>query len=225
MDTIYINGTDVQTLGAKGLMEYTIGGTALDNEVFHGRYRTHFGVLASVPGTRSIKFTLAFEANTRQDALLNKSAVDALMVGVVDLQMPDELFYRCYSSGIGDLVLMGTDNGGYIGTAVYKFTGICHGSLVTQTGTSINCTSTMPRTDCKLECTVSADADEFVLGTVTFTNVSAGDVLVADGIEGRFLVNGAPSVNEVSFLTFPYLVPGTNTFPRSVTVTYEPTYI
>lgn len=224
MDTIYINGKSLSTLGVDGLLEYTITGTGISNEVFTGRFRTHFSVLASVPGTKAVTFTLVFKAQTRNAAVLLKSAVDAEFVGQVELKMPDDLYYTCYSSAIGEIMLKGSDSG-WIGTAVYKCTGFCHDQLVTETGTSINCTSTMPRTDCKLEYTVPAAVNVYTLGTVAFTNLSAGDVLTADGIEGRFLVNNAPAVNRVIFTEFPYLVPGENTFPDAVTVTYYPTYI
>ena len=63
--------------------------------------------------------------------------------------------------------------------------------------------------------------------TVTITGVTAGDVLVVDGIEGRILQNGAPCAGNMSFLHLPALVPGENVFscPEVLTVEYYPTYI
>lgn len=227
MDTITINGKTLEELGVDGLAEYTVGGSSFDNQTFFGRNRTTFDVLASVPRLKTVAFTLAFKSATRAAAVMLKSRVDAEFVGKIDLRMPDDLYYTVYADGIGDLVLKGT-SGGYIGTAAYKFKGICHGEIVTVTGNTVNCLSTTPRTDCKLEVTVPANATYFRLGTVQFNNVSAGDVLTADGLTGRILVNGAPASGEISFTQFPFLVPGENniyTTAGTATVTYYPTYI
>jgi hypothetical protein len=57
--------------------------------------------------------------------------------------------------------------------------------------------------------------------------VSAGDVLVADGINGRLLQNGTPTTGNAAFTHLPYLVPGEQTIicPETLTVQYYPSYI
>lgn len=224
MDTIYINGTDIATLGGAALQEWRVGGTALKNQTFLGRWRTNPLVLSSVPTTKKLTFSIAYEAQDAYTATLNKSRVDALLVGKVTLYMPNTLYYTGYTTGIGDLVLMGNDTEGVIGIAQYSFEGICHGPLVTVNAGTVNCLSTAPRTDCILTKTMTAAADAFALGPVTFTNVSAGDVLKVDGIEGTIMVNGAPVSNPISFSEFPYLVPGQNT-TNADSISYYPTYI
>jgi hypothetical protein len=61
---------------------------------------------------------------------------------------------------------------------------------------------------------------------VVFKNVSEGDVLTADGINGRMLKNGVPTTG-VTFTHLPYLVPGSQTItcPETLTVKYYPSYI
>jgi len=56
--------------------------------------------------------------------------------------------------------------------------------------------------------------------------VSEGDVLTADGINGRMLKNGVPTTG-VTFTHLPYLVPGSQTItcPETLTVKYYPSYI
>ena len=63
------------------------------------------------------------------------------------------------------------------------------------------------------------------VGSVTFSGIHAGDVVVADGIDGILTVNGSPVV--ANFTKLPYLVPGEQTIvcPETLTVEYYPTYI
>lgn len=227
METMLINGRDIHDLGAHVLAEYKIGGTNVDTQVFAGRWRTHFDVLEAVPGLRPVQFTLVFTGADRREAFLKKSQVDAMLSGKCELLFPDGIYYTVYAESLGDLVLLGNNKDGVIGQAAYKMSGIAHGEKETTTGADIFCRSTMPRTDCKVTCTATADAAAYTIHGVTFTGVSAGDVLCADGINGRLLVNGAPAVSTVRFMSFPYLVPGWQTIeaPDAPTVEYYPAYI
>lgn len=85
----------------------------------------------------------------------------------------------------------------------------------------------MPYTDCSLTVTVGASAESYTLGDAVFSNVSQGDVLCFDGINKRVLINGAPGAQDCTFLSFPSLVPGQNTFtaPDPITVEYYPAYL
>ena len=218
---------NIHDLGAHTLQDYKVTGTKIDTEVFAGRWRTHFNVLESVPGLRNIQFTLVFEGATRRDVVLNKSRADAFLAKECELLLPDGLLYTCYPASLGDLVLMGNDREGIIGQAAYKLTGIAHGELETVSGYDVFCRSTMPRTDCRVTCTASADASEYTVAGVTFTDITAGDVVCADGINGRLLINGAPATSAVHFMSFPYLVPGWQAIdaPDTPIVEYEPAYI
>lgn len=230
MDTLYINGTDVLTLGASGMLTYTVSGSNLTNDWFLGRFRTHMSMYLSIQATRTLTLTLLYEGADRGEVTLAKSKVDSALTGSVELSLPDGFEYTAVCSSFGEMELIGA----YphtAGRAVYTFDAICHGEQITEAvpvGGSLTCTSTMPRTDCILEVTSSSAHNVYILGTVRFLNIAAGDVLTADGINGRFLVNGAPAANRIIFTEFPYLVPGSNSFPDAtdpVTVTYYPTYI
>ena len=85
----------------------------------------------------------------------------------------------------------------------------------------------MPFTDARLTATVGTSAAAYTLGGATFGSVTAGDVLVFDGIDGKITKNGANAAASVSWTEFPQLVPGKNTItaPDAVTVEYYPTYI
>lgn len=218
---------DIHDYGAHTLLEYKIGGTSIDQQVFKGRWRTNFSMLESVPGLRSIQFTLVFVGKDRREAVLHKSQVDAMLTGECELLMPDGMYYTCYAQNLGDLVLLGSDEHGVVGQAAYKMMGIAHGEKEVIDGGAVYCKSTFPKTDCRVTCTASADADEYTVQGVTFTGVHSGDVVCADGINGRLLVNGAPTTNPFTFMSFPYLVPGWQTVdaPDTPVVEYYPTYI
>lgn len=218
---------DIHDLGAHTLTDYKIGGTKVDTQVFAGRWRTNFDVLEAVPGLRAISFTLVFTGKTRRDLVLNKSRVDAYLTGKCELLMPDGMYYTCYTGSLGDLVIMGNDENGCIGQAAYKMSGIAHGDLEKTDDWTIFCRSTMPRTDCKVTCTANEDAASYNVGGVIFTNIHAGDVVCADGINGRLLVNDAPPVDPVRFMSFPYLTPGWQTIEATdyPYIEYYPAYI
>ena len=86
--------------------------------------------------------------------------------------------------------------------------------------------STLPHTDCKITVTVSQDYATYKVGTVTFSDVHAGDVLVVDGLDKRILINDAPAAQKAEWIRFPSLVPGENIIAcnDTVTVEYYPVY-
>lgn len=221
-----VNDTDLAKLGVI-VESYKVGPTEVTNDVFQGRNRTSFNVLSSVFGMREIAVNLFYTAKTRREITLAKSRIDGLMVGKLDLLLPDGLHYEAVLSTAGELQILGVQSNQLIALCSYTFRGICHDPLVTATGNTVICTSTIPETSCRLTCTASKAYTSLTIDTVTITNVKAGDVLVVDGIDGRILQNGAPCAGNMSFMHLPALVPGENVLncPETLTVEYYPTYI
>ena len=122
--------------------------------------------------------------------------------------------------------MLGVERNQVIALCSYQFKGVRHDKLETVQGNTVICKSTVPHTDCRLTCTASQDYASLTIDTVTITGVTAGDVLVVDGILGRILQNGAPCAGNMSFVHFPSLVPEENTLtcPEDLTVEYYPTY-
>ena len=85
----------------------------------------------------------------------------------------------------------------------------------------------MPFTDAKLTVTVGATASSYSLKGAIFSNVTAGDVLVFDGINGKITKNGANYAANVAWTSFPSLTPGKNTLTAldAITVEYFPAYL
>lgn len=224
--TLYVNGQDVSMYGV--LVEsFSVGGTAISNEVYQGRNRTAFNVIASTFGRRSISVSLFFCGKTRRDLTMTKSKVDSLFFGPLELFLPDGFYYTSVLSSAGEMAILGPQGDQVMALCKYDFDGIRHDPLETVTGNVVRCLSTMPYTDCRLTCTASEAYDSITIATVTITGVAEGDVLVVDGINGRILQNGAPCAGNMSFTHFPTLIPGVNTLacPETLTVEYYPTYI
>ena len=224
--SIWIDGKDIGDYGAI-VESFKVGGTVLKNELFQGRNRTHYNVLSSVFGRRPITVNIFFKAKTRRELTLNKSALDSLLFGKVELYLPDGFYYSAVITSAGDSQMLGVDGNEVICLTTYTFEGVRHDEKVTHTGNTLYCASTMPYTDCKLTCKASQARDSLTVDTVTITNVAKNDIIVVDGIEGRILQNGAPCAGNMSFVHFPRLVPGQNTLtcPETLTVEYYPTYI
>ena len=72
---------------------------------------------------------------------------------------------------------------------------------------SLQAQGTLPKMDCILSASPSADAEKYVVDGITFTNVHQGDQIVIDGITKRVLINGGPAAQRCNIIDFPYLVP------------------
>lgn len=223
---VYVNGEALSTYGAV-VESFKVGPTQITNEVFQGRNRTGFNLLSSTFGRREIAVNLFYKAKDRRTITLMKSHVDALLFGKLELALPDGFLYSSVLTNAGEMQILGVQDNEVIALCSYTFEGVRHDPLVTVTGNTVFCLSTMPKTDCRLTCTASQAYTSILIDTVTITNVSAGDVLVVDGINGRILQNGGPCAGNMSFLHFPALVPGENVLscPETLTVDFYPAYI
>ncbi len=222
--TIWINGKDVREHHA--LVEsFTIGGSPVKNDIFQGRNRTSWTQLSYTVGMRSISFSLFFSGPTKRAITLDKSAVDALLIGKVELYMPDGFCYTASLKSLGDLKILGVDGNRVIGLCSYKLEGIRHDGLQTVTGNTVYAMGTMPRMDAIFSCTTAQARATLQLGPVTFSNIPAGAAVVANGMTGELTVNGAQV--KAAFTRLPFLTPGENTIqcPEIVTVQYYPCYI
>ena len=226
-----VNGVPLATYGGASLLDYTIGETMLNPSLFQGVNRTSWNLLKNIFQMRQITLTIVFEASDLRTAKLNRSALNSVLFGAVDLFIPDDGFHYdaiCTSMGAETLVGIG-DKTAQV-KAEYQFNGIRRDELQTvmlAPGETLYCRSTMPMTDCRLTATVGTTATTYQIGGATFSNVTAGDVVVFDGIDGKILKNGVNYAASVSWLDFPQLTPGENTITclDTVKVEYFPTYI
>lgn len=223
--TMFINGVNIYDYGVL-IEKMNVGAIETQNSVYQGVNRTNFNVLDTIQGMRTISVSLFYAAETRRELALIKSKLDNMMMGKLELFMPDGFFYSSYLVSAGEENILGVEHNKVIALCSYQFKGIRHDDLVTAEGNTVICKSTVPRTDCRLTCTASQDYDSLQIDTVTITNVHSGDVLTVDGITGRILQNGALCAGNMSFIHFPFLVPGENELEcdEDLTVEYYPTY-
>lgn len=223
--TMHINGVNIADYGV--LVEsMKVGAIETATDVYQGVNRTNFNVLNTTQYMRALSVNLFYSAPTRRDLALIKSKLDNMMVGKLELWLPDGFYYASYLESAGEETILGVENNQVIALCAYQFKGIRHDELETVEGNTVICKSTVPRTDCRLTCTASQAYASLTIDTVTITDVAKDDVLVVDGITGRILQNGALCAGNMSFIHFPYLVPEENnlTCPEDLTVEYYPTY-
>lgn len=226
--SMYINDVNIADYGA--LVEsFKVGAPKLTNTVYQGRNRTSFNVLASQLGMRQISVQIFYKAKTRRELALIKSKIDNMLIGKVELWLPDGFFYTASMTSAGDEQIVGIEYDEEIAMCGYSFEGIRHDKLETvqlPQGGTLHCKSLVPQTDCRLTCVASESYASIQIGPVVITGVQQGDVLVADGILGRITQNGGLCAGNMSFLHFPSLIPGENqiTCPEDLTVEYYPTY-
>lgn len=223
--TMHINGVNIADFGV--LVEsMKVGAIETSTDVYQGVNRTNFNVLNSTQYMRALSVNLFYSAPTRRELALIKSKLDNMMVGKLELWLPDGFYYSSYLVSAGEETILGVENNKVIALCAYQFKGIRHDKLEKVEANTVICKSTVPRTDCRLTCTASQAYASLQIDTVTITNVAQGDVLVVDGITGRILQNGGLCAGNMSFLHFPYLVPDENnlTCPEDLTVEYYPTY-
>lgn len=227
-NSMYVNGVNIADYGAL-VQSFKVGANAIKNTTYQGRNRTSFNVLATELTTRPVTVTICYKAPTRRELSLIKAKIDSLLIGKVELWLPDGFYYTVYMASAGEESIVGVEYNEEIALCTYTFNGIRHDPLQTVTllqGHTMYCKSLVPHTDCRLTCIATSNWASMRIGPVTVTGIHTNDVVVADGINGRILINGAPCPGNMSFIHFPSLVPGENVIqcPETLTVEYYPTY-
>lgn len=228
--TMHINGTNIADFGV--LVEsFKVGAIEISSDTYQGVNRTNFNVLDTIQYMRTINVNLFYSAPTRRELSLIKSKIDNMMIGKLDLWLPDGFYYSAHLVSAGEENILGVERNQVIALCAYQFKGIRHDPLETVHTTALAdntliCKSTVPHTDCRITCTASQNYASLTVDTVTITSVSQDDVIVVDGINGRILQNGAPCAGNMSFIHFPSLTPDENALdcPEDLTVEYYPTY-
>ncbi len=219
---MWINDKDLSEYNGKLLADYKVSGCELDVSVINGRKRSSFNLLNASAGLKTLTLPIEFSGSDRANASLKKSMFEQVAFGKSELAMDDGLLYSVVLTNIGDTTYIGQE----LIKTEYTFTGVRHGERVKNVGNIVYCDSTLPFTDCILTATATDNAIFYRVGSVTFRNVSAGETLTVDGINGRILVNGVPAAERADWIEFPKLIPGMNTLicDDVLTVEFYPAY-
>lgn len=155
---------------------------------------------------KTIQLPITFFGYDSLDAYRHFSAFCQAALGTNELTLPDGAGYRVLLTAIGQETYL-TEG---VMDATFTFIGAKHGPKQIVVGRQIYCESTAIRTDCRITVPVTAAGTDYVVGSVKFYQVKAGEVLTVDGIRKRILVNGAPAAERAEWMEFPYLKPGYN---------------
>lgn len=219
---MFVNGIPIETYGGIMLGTPRVSPATITGNYFFGKSRSSLVALGSEVGIKTITCNVAFFGDSIHEIQIKRSQFRAALLGKINISFKKDGFeYFCIYSSDREM------ESEYDSAAVssFTFTGIQHEPLETVVGRNVYCRSTVPRTDCKLSATAGQNYSTVKLGSVTFSNIQSGDVLVADGIEGKISVNGESVTAD--FIHIPYLVRGVNSIegPLTPTVSYYPTYI
>ena len=218
-----INGIDESVFSAHLLRDYRISALPVESEYWQGRNRSSFNLLTQKYGLKKIEFDVEFDGANREKVALNKSRFDFALWGTVELYLPNGFWYRAILSDAGELSYDGEEHG----NASYEMIGIQHKAITTVKSATFSCSSTIPFTDCIITGTTTGTSGS--IGAITFSGVTAGKAIVVDGINVRFLYDGAAAAQYFSWVNFPSLVPGENTITTTgltgVEIQYYPTFM
>ena len=228
IERIFINERDIAEYGARALRDtISVGGSEIKNEYFKGRNRTNFTLMSCEFGLKPVSFTLVYMGKFLHEVTENKSKLESEMYNGCEIHLPDGFYYRAMLESMGERKDKGVEGEGWICECKYTFKAIQHEAMITvPNGSNFIAVGTIPHTDCILSVTVGTTADHYTLGGADFGAVTAGDVLVFDGINKRFLKNGAPTMAS-SWVSFPSVKIGVNHFTAldTVKVQYYPCYL
>lgn len=218
-----INGIDESVFSAHLLRDYRISALPVESEYWQGRNRSSFNLLTQKYGLKKIEFDVEFDGANREKVALNKSRFDYALWGTVELYFPNGFWYRAILDDAGELAYDGEEHG----RASYELIGIQHKAITTVKSSTFSCSSTIPFTDCIITGTTTGTSGS--IGAITFAGVTAGKVIVVDGINVRFLYDGVAAAQYFSWVNFPSLVPGENTITTTglsgVEIQYYPTFM
>jgi hypothetical protein len=230
MSDFYVGDNGSETFGARLLADYTVGGTSLDRSRQQPAAGLRFLPLSTRYGLRKITLPVHVFGVTPRHAGEQKSKLDAaLLADPVELRLPDGFCYTASLDTIGEVSEVTGD--GCILEGSYTLSGFRHDPIqkvsIPPGGGSFQARGSAPDMECRLTCTVGADATSYIMAGILWVDVSAGDVLVLDGIEHQVLRNGTPALAQCDLTQWPLLAAGKNilTAPDALLVEYYPIWI
>lgn len=230
MDDFYIDGQGASVFGARLLTSYTVGGASLERSRVLPAAGLRFIPAGSRVGLREISLPVHIYGQSPRDAAQRKSALDAaLLADPVELALPDGFLYTASLDKIGAVTELSAD--GCILAGSYTLSGFRHDLLETVRlpagGGTLYARGTAPAMECRISCTVGADAERYLMAGILWVDLQAGDVLVLDGIRRTVTRNGKNALNQCDLTRWPLLTPGKNTLtaPDALTVEYTPIWL
>lgn len=243
MAEMMIDNQDIKIFGAR-LLSFSVGGSSITRNMSATNNCNIPFVFSSDIGTRQLTVTIVFQPSRLGDdsknttipyRLSNSTENVARFEGyvlsheTVELLLPDGFYYSSVCTAIGAAAEMDATGEQEI---VYTFTAVRHKELTTKklTGasTKLDCQATTP-VKCKITLTASQSYNSLTIMGITVYKLSAGDVLVIDGIKGKITVNNENKFTDSNLVEFPTLQPGENIIKNTAissqcSISYYPVY-
>lgn len=244
MKEMTINQKDIKTFGAR-LLNYSVSGTAFTQNTLQATGICNIPRAWSTSfANRTLTVTLVFKASKLNDNAKNASIFERLSIstehmsrfetyvlnaGVLTIALPDGFLYSGIINSIGTAEYDGSGEQ----EVTYTFTVIRHKPLQTVelkgAATELLCESTA-KTHCRINITADKDYSSLTVMGITVSNISGGEELIIDGINGLITLNGCNKFSESDLISFPTLQPGTNIINNTAStsqgsISYYPVYI
>lgn len=230
MDDFFVDGRGASEFGTRLLASYSVGGASLVRSRVQPTAGQRFVPAGSRVGLRSITLPVHLYGPSPRQAAERKSALDAaLLADPVELALPDGFVYTASLDEIGAVTELSAD--GCILSGSYKLSGFRHDPLeraeLPAGGGTLLVRGTAPDIECRLRCTVGADAASYPMAGILWVEVKAGDLLCLDGIRRAVTRNGENALGQCDLTRWPLLAPGENrlTAPDPLTVEYYPVWL
>lgn len=202
------------------LLDYVYTPGAVTSTLSDGAKKSIFQLFNQKSEKASLTISIAVKGRNREETLRNKDSIYGLFSGLCEIRMDSYLFRFALASM--------TEERKGLGIYVLTITGSAskHLPMITTTASRVYCQSQIPYTDCILKVTVSETGTNYYLGTVKFSSVSQGDILIVDGIKNQIKKNNNNCAGSCTFTKMPRLAPGYNDIVCEDTpqVSYYPTF-
>jgi phage-related protein len=219
MADFYINGKSNEDFDCRLLSSWKVGGTGIERKrLKKAGMAQGFLTMSTEYGLRKIELPLHFRGKTPEEAHKHLSEFTAEALADGDLLMPDGFWYFYSLDEISEKEEISLE--GRIVECTFTFLGVAHDPLVRAEG-NFHALGTAPKMAAKFSCTVAETGTNYDLAGVTFSTVTAGDVLVVDGINTKVTRNGMNAFANTDLIEFPTITPGYNTISCTDTATME----
>lgn len=219
MADFYLNGKSNEEFNCRLLSSWKVGGVDIERKRMKKVGMVQgFLTMSTEYGLRKIKLPLHFRGDTPEEAHRNLSAFTAEALEDGDLFMPDGFLYFVSLDSVSEKEEITLE--GCIVECTFEFLGVAHDPKITATG-DFYALGTAPKMAAKFSCTVAETGTNYNLAGVKFNSVTAGDILVIDGLNGLVTRNGNNAFANTDLIEFPTIHPGLNTISCIDTATTE----
>lgn len=222
-----VNGKDISMYRAR-VQDFVAGPSSINSNYFLGSKSMHPVFLSAEKGLRELMVTIEFQGDDWKDTDINISNFTAAVADVqADLYMEDGFYYFVILEAVSEPEVVLPEKQ-YV---TFTFAALRHEEMKQARFASsgaLKVAGNLPA-DCIVSITPNVNMGSVSIMGVTLKNLSAGLVVVIDGISKMVLEGARNKFGDTDLVEFPKLQPGINeiTVPGDVTIEikYYPLYL